>query len=1523
MPQPRVFISYNSKDRALALPLVEALKARGIEPWIDQEQLPPGKTWLPLLEQGLTDCTAVVVLLGPNGIGPVQQEEVSAALGQARREGKPVIPVLLTDAAPTPPLLGQYGHADLADGPQGADFERLLAALTARPAPPPPPPPREHTLEVRADGEALTARWDGGNEFPLALPLTKADLDELAWYLERYIDWPDAGEQARAAALESRLQDWGVALRDALFPGGEQNAIYAGIRDFLDADPAQRVLLTLAADSPAFLIRPWEMLRDARGPLALRGLTLRRRLRRDEAPAAGFQPGLPLRLLLIVSRPEDTGFIDPRTSVRPVLDALGALRQGADDADARIRVDFCEPPTLPELERRLSRARTAGEPYHIVHFDGHGQYSPDTGVGALCFEDDRGRTQLVPGPRLGDLLSRLQVPLVLLEACRGAQLSDRPVFGAVAPALLRAGVGSVIAFSQSVHVEAARLVSERLYQQLIQGRSIGAALEEARSRLHARRERWLTTAPDAPTVKLQDWVVPQLYQAGADPALVPAHQAAPADADELPVDDVRLPGFPPPPRYRFQGRARELLRLERLFQRHPAVLLHAGGGMGKTALAREAAHWWRRTGRFPHAVFHSFETAAGAEAVVQAIGEALGGEGFASLGPDAQWAEAVRLFRASRLLLVWDNFESVLPAFLGAPASSRPADAGSASAPAPEAASTDGPPPPPLAPAEAPRGEPADAAGGTPALHDLLPDLQRLYRDLTDTDDPKRLRGRLLVTCRPAETGLDGIAGFGLAGLARPDALHLLRGIVDRREIDLGRPGYGRDAIEALLERLEDHPLSIELIAPHLKDLTPTRIADELAQRLHQFQDPAHAEGRNRSLLASLDFSRGRLSPRARDALPWLGWFQGGMFERFLLDFSEIPASDWSAIRAELVATALLRVEDLPEFNTPYLKLHPTLADAVSAEPAAGDDTRAGRFVDVYLQVGRMIDGALGGSRPAAGMALTRLELANLRRALELAFAAGRHRDGWALGDTLGKFLNRAGRLRERDRLVERVRSAMPADRLDPAACAAIRQHAWSLFTRGQAQQALDAVQDLERRLGAGGGACELVDGDAARELALARWYRGRILLTADRPDLALTPLEQAINALRTLGDAERANLSAALGDLANALSALGRTEPALAAADEGLTINRALGHDRALAAGLGRTAAILRAAGRHAEAEARYGEALAAAERVGDLELQGTTLAHLGVLQQDTGRTAASVDTLRRALRLFQQAGNGVGEMQTCDLLGTAEQMLGRLDPAEAWYRKALGLAEQLGVQAQVGGTRQNLGILFQHRAEGLPGDDPAAAPERARWLTAAVAEIEASLAINQQRNDRLGAASSHTQLSQLHRLRGDLDRAEAEARHALAIREPLSHPETWKVYASLADIARACGDAATAADWQAKADTQREAQERRARGDDTGDPAGGGPDADPGAGAGTAPDQQLMDALLALARAVHQARTAGEPLPPDAAEALAQLAGLPAPLGGLGAFFQAIADGRTPAPPALPEPLDQLADALLEALR
>ncbi len=104
----------------------------------------------------------------------------------------------------------------------------------------------------------------------------------------------------------------------------------------------------------------------------------------------------------------------------------------------------------------------------------------------------------------------------MLEACRSSALSDRPIFGSVAPALLESGVGSVIAFSHSVHIEASRLLVERFYKELADGLTVGQALEEARSRLRAEPKRWLSLGPDPETIELQDWFIPQLYQVGPD-----------------------------------------------------------------------------------------------------------------------------------------------------------------------------------------------------------------------------------------------------------------------------------------------------------------------------------------------------------------------------------------------------------------------------------------------------------------------------------------------------------------------------------------------------------------------------------------------------------------------------------------------------------------------------------------------------------------------------------------------------------------------------------------------------------------------------------------------------------------------------------------------------------------------------------------------------------------------------------------------------------------------------------------------
>jgi WD40 repeat protein len=102
-----VFLSYSRADAEATRQVQSRLTEAGVATFLDRDQLPAGQQWLPALEQAIAACGAIVVFIGPSGLGTWQRREVQLALdrqAEAERAGStlPVIPVLLPKVADPP-----------------------------------------------------------------------------------------------------------------------------------------------------------------------------------------------------------------------------------------------------------------------------------------------------------------------------------------------------------------------------------------------------------------------------------------------------------------------------------------------------------------------------------------------------------------------------------------------------------------------------------------------------------------------------------------------------------------------------------------------------------------------------------------------------------------------------------------------------------------------------------------------------------------------------------------------------------------------------------------------------------------------------------------------------------------------------------------------------------------------------------------------------------------------------------------------------------------------------------------------------------------------------------------------------------------------------------------------------------------------------------------------------------------------------------------------------------------------------
>ena len=1158
-------------------------------------------------------------------------------------------------------------------------------------------------------------------------PLDDPALDTLRWYLEVFAGWPTGPDYERARQVEAAMEGWGRALLDSILPGAKAPRLW---QQFLDAPDAGK-LVTLDATDPRVLRLPWELLADEGGHLFARGLGVRRRL--QQATTTPLKPfGLPVRVLVVVSRPDGAGFIDPRAVSLPLLDALDRLGE-------RVAVEFLYPPTLAALTARL--ADTAAPPVHVVHFDGHGVYDVDQGLGFLIFEDDEHKIDHVDADRLGTLLFDCGVPLMVLNACQSAKQEEANPYASVAARLIRSGVGSVLAMSYSVLVVAARKFVETFYGDLAAGGSVGHAVDRGRRTLLADEKRHTLTRPTPDgrlveeTVRLRDWFLPTLYQRADDPVVfeAAARPAPGAGVRALPralVDPQAPGGLPATPRHGFHGRAKEMLLLERTLAERPIAVLHGFGGLGKTALAAEAGRWFQRTGRFPGgAAFVSFEHGGSLQQLCSWAGQAVSGDPDWGLGEGEPVARVGALLRERPALVILDNFESVLGRE-------------------------------PLMPPD--------------ELKDVLDAVYGWAAEgwKSGKAEAWQAGSRLLITTRDARfedarfQPSRQCAHVELGGLERDDALALAAAVLDDHKID--RAGIDPYDLWSLMDRLGGHPLSLNLVLPHLRRLSPVQLSAGLAELLPGFREGAARE-RNESLAVSLEFSLRRLGEPTRAALPDLAVFQGGAMESRILDITGIDPELWQTARAELEGAALVSAESLPGVTVPFLRFHPTLGPYLAARlPAGRRQELEARYRQGYYEFAGYLY-QLDTQHPHEARAMAGRELPNLRRALDLLAAAAvdpaagdeeRAAAGEAavtMAECIAFFLDAFGRRRERAAVMARVEALGGSGEggVTKAEFLLLSRRGEALLQEGRAADAERLFRGLLARLEAGPAY------DAAYDHALTLWWLGRCLAAQGRPGQAVDCHRRALAELERLGESNeqaREMQGKVYADLGDNLAATGQLDEAQRAYETSLDIEQQVGDKRAIGVALAQLGNLALQRGDRAEAGRRFAEALDTFRALGEPQAEAVAWHQLGIVAQEARQWDEAERCYRESLRLKESLNDLPGVARTCNQLAIVAKGAGWPDDAERWYLRALAAFEELRNPPSQATVLNNLAGLY---------------------------------------------------LSQ-----GRLDEAERYARRAADIQAGLDlSAEPWKTFNILAGIAAARGRADEAAAWRRKANDSRDA--------------------------------------------------------------------------------------------------------------
>jgi len=97
-----VFLAHNSQDKREVMALGDQLRQHGVYPWIDVEQIAPGRWFQDVIQSAVRKVKAAAVIIGKAGVGRWQAVELRTFVSRCVEQGIPLIPVLLPGVTSIP-----------------------------------------------------------------------------------------------------------------------------------------------------------------------------------------------------------------------------------------------------------------------------------------------------------------------------------------------------------------------------------------------------------------------------------------------------------------------------------------------------------------------------------------------------------------------------------------------------------------------------------------------------------------------------------------------------------------------------------------------------------------------------------------------------------------------------------------------------------------------------------------------------------------------------------------------------------------------------------------------------------------------------------------------------------------------------------------------------------------------------------------------------------------------------------------------------------------------------------------------------------------------------------------------------------------------------------------------------------------------------------------------------------------------------------------------------------------------------